>query len=367
MDAPTGIYRVKFAPIKVKLLCLFLCLWNLHTPCPTIAQDVRFSDALSTALWVSPAEIAQIPGQYRVAFAYRNQWTPIDGQAFTSYLFSGDVKFLRPFGSINDYWGIGLVFFSDRFNFFGSYTNHIALGASYSYNLHPLRKSYLSAGLQFGITQRGISYEKLTFEDQFNGINGYTLPTNEPLPPNVLAFPELSVGLHFSTHPSQYRSFVVGLATYHILPAQSSFYSLVQSQNVPYSKSSVLFRRFALYGSFRIAQEGFAWYPSLRLLRQGPHLDISSGLAFRKLFYEGNVQALRLTTALRLGNTPTSPVLPKAVEMGVGVEFSGLFIHAIVTQAISDLNARYVGLFSYEFSISYIGEYTNDFNFCPSF
>ncbi len=367
MDAPTGLYRVIYGPNKARFVWLFLCLWILYAPHSAQAQDVRFSDALATALWISPAEIAQIPGQYRVAFAYRNQWTPLDGHVLSSYLFSGDVKFSRPFGSLNDYWGIGLVFFSDRFNFFGSYTNHIALGASYSYNLHPLRKSYLSAGLQFGITQRGISYENLTFQDQFNGVDGYTLPTNESLPPNVLAFPELSVGLRFTTQPSPYRSFVVGLATYHILPAQSSFYSLVQSQNVPFSKSSVLFRRFVLYSSYRIAQEGYAWYPSMRFLRQGPHLDLSTGLSFRKLFYEGNVQAVRFTSALRLGNTPTTPLLPKAIEIGVGLEIKGLFIHTLMAQSISDFGARYVGLFSYEFSISYIGEYTNDFNFCPSF
>jgi len=368
MDAPTGIYRLNRVLDRSCLLhfslfaavLLVLSQWSK-------AQDVRFSDAISSALWVSPAEIAQIPGQYRVAFAYRNQWTPLDGHALSSYLFSGDVKFSRPFGSLSDYWGIGLVFFSDRFNYFGSYTNHIALGASYAYNLHPLRKSYLSAGLQFGITQRGISYENLYFQDQFNGVDGYTFPTNEPLPPNVLAFPELSVGLRYSTHPSPYRSFVVGVATYHILTAQSSFYSLVQSQNVPYSKSNVLFRRWSLYSRYRIGQESYSWYPSLRVLRQGPHLDLSAGISFRKFFYEGSVQALRLTTAMRMGNSPATPALPKAVELGIGIEIRGLFIHALVAQALSDLSTRYVGLVSYEFSISYIGEYSNDFNFCPSF
>jgi type IX secretion system PorP/SprF family membrane protein len=164
------------------------------------SQDVNFSQFNAVSNYYNPAMTAAFNGNFRVNTIYRNQWIGLQDQPITSFCVAGDIKFNFNFQNItSDYFGGGIYFLTDRTQLFDWNSNEIAILLSYHKLLKKSSKNYLSIGMGIGVNQRSINYDNIFFEDQFDGIGKYNGTTQELLPPNIFARPELKLGLQYNS------------------------------------------------------------------------------------------------------------------------------------------------------------------------
>lgn len=127
------------------------------------AQDQIFSQFYNAPIYLNPALTGQFEGDFRVTGLYRNQWTGLSGDF--SYINAATDLNLSQYNS-----GVGLSFNrSSEGTAFLSKTN---IAASYAYIIGG--EDYnVSFGLQTGLTNRKIDWDKLVFGDQIDVSVGY--------------------------------------------------------------------------------------------------------------------------------------------------------------------------------------------------
>ncbi|RZK89439.1 MAG: type IX secretion system membrane protein PorP/SprF, partial [Pedobacter sp.] len=144
--------------IKFVLLLLIL-------PIITMAQDNIYSQFYNAPIYLNPALTGQFEGDIRVNALYRNQWTGLSGDF--SYLSASADLNLQKLNS-----GVGLIFNRSSEGTAYLQKNNIAL--SYSYIIGG-EDFTLSFGLQGGITNQKLNWDRLVFGDQID-INAGIIP-----------------------------------------------------------------------------------------------------------------------------------------------------------------------------------------------
>jgi type IX secretion system PorP/SprF family membrane protein len=173
---------------------LFFLEWGVNLS----AQSPQFSQYYAAPLILNPGFTGNTT-QFRAAANYRHQWPSIPG-AFVSY----SIAFDQYLESINS--GIGLLAMRDQAGTGGlSFTS---VHGMYSYNVQISRKLAARAGASFGMVQRSIDLNKLTFTDQL--IRGVGANTSENLGGRRSYF-DMSSGLVFYGH-----KFWSGISVFHL-------------------------------------------------------------------------------------------------------------------------------------------------------
>ncbi|MEL6357625.1 MAG: PorP/SprF family type IX secretion system membrane protein, partial [Bacteroidota bacterium] len=168
------------------------------------AQDQHFSQYFASPLTLNPALTGLYEGRYRVSFIYREQWRQTLGSPYSTFSGAADFRyFVNPKKrTYKDAFGVGVLFYSDRVSEINFSTNQFMLSGAFHKSLNPANDQTLSIGFQLGIAQRNVSYDQLTFEDEFNGTTGYDEGlTGERLPENNFAFGDYQIGLNYSYAP----------------------------------------------------------------------------------------------------------------------------------------------------------------------
>lgn len=146
--------------MKKKLLSIFFLI---TTSLYCSGQDQIFSQFYNAPLYLNPALTGQFDGSIRFNALYRNQWTGLAGDY--SYVHaSGDLS-LPEIRS-----GFGLMF--NRSSEGTAYLVKNNIAASYAYII-PGDNFTLSFGLQGGITNLKLDWNKLVFGDQIDPTFGY--------------------------------------------------------------------------------------------------------------------------------------------------------------------------------------------------
>ena len=344
------------------------CFLVFLQPSVIWAQDVNFNQIFTIPQLLNPALTGDIDGTFRVYSLNRDQWRPALGRSLRSFVFGGDAKFyVNQNSGGKDLFAGGITFYSDRTSLFDFYTNHISLSGAFHKSLNPNKNEYISVGLNFGVSQMGVNYENIYFEDQFNQIDKYDLPTNEYLPPNSLAYPSLAIGFHYKKSITKDRHVFMGIAGYNLLKDEVSFYAAVNDLNAPFKKSNILLRKVNSYIGLKLrANESLTWSPRIRYSMQLPYQEISLSATARQQFYTTKGMALHFGGGLQLGNINDQLGL-KRVALQAGYEINGLILGVSYDHNFNDFIRKYGGMGSVELSITYIGEHENDFEFCPTF
>jgi type IX secretion system PorP/SprF family membrane protein len=178
-------------------------------------QDKLFTQAFAHPVDINPAFSGDIDGRYRVTIAYRDQWRSIIESPFTTTGVYGDIK-INLKDNENDFFGAGFSIVADRTAIFNVNQNLISLYGSYHKSLNKTNKQYLAAGINLGIAQRNLNYEEIYFNDQFNGLDQYSLPTFETLPSNNFAFVDLGLGVSYTSSWSRYSHLSFGVGVDHL-------------------------------------------------------------------------------------------------------------------------------------------------------
>ena len=347
----------------IKLLAL-LCFFGIED---LKAQDPHFSQFYASPLTLNPAIAGTYQGTFRISTLYRDQWRSAVDNPLRTFAASGDVKFDLNYGGKNlpDIVALGITFFGDRVSAFDFNTNQIVLTAAYHKALDKKTKQYIGIGIQGGVMQKSLNYEDLTFQDQFNAIDGYTLGTGENLPPNNKAYSDLSLGLYYSISPSKSFNFHAGLGYFHLTKPNLSYYNIPDIIDPNVFKTDILNAKWSLHtgASIKTADRMYL-QPRVNALIQGPHTELNLGLTFRYKLSKTAGKYLLLGPYIRGVKNYNNYGMESLIGM-VGFEMNDFILGFSYDQNLSSLVLDRKSLSSLEISIIYIGEHHNEDSFCP--
>ncbi len=337
---------------------LFLCIWAQALA--VLAQDKHFTQFYASPLTLNPALTGAFEGRYRAGIIHREQWRDVLEKPYTSFSASADLRLdMRYSSKFRDKIGLGMLFYRDKVSGIDFGTTHMAVSGSYHKALSVDGSQYLTLGLQGGLTQRNLNYELLTFQDQFNGIDGYTIPTAEGFPENSFSFGDLSTGLNYAFTRGKFGLYLGG-AIHHILQPNVSFY---EDPDLPKNK---LYRKYSTQFGLQIpVTDRFMILPRVLYARQGPHAEANAGTNFRMVVNRAGDIALQLGSWVRPVQYEDNSLQLDALVLLAGFEYNGLLIGFSYDANLQDIAATR-SRNAYEFSIIYIGEYENDTLLCPT-
>ncbi|NNF34342.1 MAG: PorP/SprF family type IX secretion system membrane protein [Saprospiraceae bacterium] len=347
---------------------LFICFLLVGFTYKGQSQDAHFSQFYANPLMLNPALTGTSNGLYRVALSYRDQWRSAIDDPLRTYSFSGDVSFpINPnTTSQPDKFAFGINFFGDRVSTLDLNTTQISLFGAYHKALDKTTNQYLSAGLYMGLAQRNINYEDLTFEDQFNAIDGYTLETGEFLPLNNFGYGDFGLGVNYRISPSDRSTFFAGVGLFHINAANIAFFKSDQS-NQSIDRNNKLFRKWSASLALSIkTTDKWTVEPRSFILIQGPHNQYNLGSNFKYQLDNDGTQFFHFGPWLRASGNVDGTSL-ESVVFAVGFETGKFLLGLSYDHSINDLTTDRLGLNAFEFTISYFGDYDNDSDFCPKF
>jgi len=327
------------------------------------AQDKHFTQFYAAPLTLNPALTGAFNGSYRVGGIYRDQWRNALDEPYVTFESAIDVRFpvkLDP--RYKDAFAVGLMFYSDKVSGVDFNTNQISLSGAFHKSLDTENKQYLSVGFQAGIVQRNINYENLTFDDQFNSVDGFEWATAENLPENNFSFGDLSVGLNYAVSPKKGLSFFVGAAMHHVLQPQIAFFSFEDGGD------SQLFAQYSLQLSAEMSlSQKLAIIPRILFATQGPHTEINAGTNFRIKLNKHNNNAIYIGGWVRpVSNFDNSFDIDAIIAL-FGLELNGVLFGLSYDVNLTDLTTTQQGQGALEISINYIGNFDDDSILCPKF
>jgi type IX secretion system PorP/SprF family membrane protein len=341
---------------------IILSLFALATVFQAFAQDFHFSQFYASPLNLNPALTGAFNGKYRVAMIYRDQWSGVSESSFQTYSGAIDLRFnVNEKKVMKDVASVGMVFNSDKAAIFGYNANSIQLSSAYTKCLNVENTQFLTAAIQAGLGQRNINYDNLDFPNEFNGINGFNLNTNEKFPNNNFAYPDLSTGLNYTYSPKRNTTIFLGGAIHHLFSPNISFFSEENGGN------QVLLRKYSIHASAQLPL-GFknSYSPRLYFASQGGHAQMNLGTNFRFQFSDYGSTALHTGGWIR-GVRSNSTLGVDAAAIMVGYELNNFLL------GISyDINLRGLSVYNrnqgaFEISLGYLGDYDNDTILCPKF
>lgn len=352
--------------IFTKLLCVVVLL-AFETK-ESKGQDAHFSQFYSAPLLLNPALAGTMDGTFRIASVYRDQWRSALEKPLRTYAFSGDTKFeVSRTAKQPDLVGVGMTIYADRAGLFNLNTTTVTLTGAYHKAMSSKTNSYLSLGFQAGISQRTIGYSDLTFGDQFNAINGYTLSTLEELPPNNYGVADFALGLLYTAKPSKNTSYEIGGGYYHFNQPNISFYKKDDNVNPALIKESILDAKLSLHASMSLeTSDAVRWNPRVMYLQQGEHNEANAGVSIRLQPNPGKAQAFHFGPWLR-GTNHTDGFGVASVILMAGFEVNNWIFGFSYDQNLGDLSGTRQGLNAFEVSVIYIGEHDNNIGWCPTF
>ena len=331
-------------------------------------QDQHFTQFFAAPLTLNPALSGAFNGNYRLGMIYRDQGGASLEDPYLTVAATLDLRFDSKITEkkTRDAFGAGLLFYNDRVPNFDLSTNQMLVSGAYHKSLGRSNTQYLSFGFQLGIAQRNIGYENLTFEDQFDGTSGYSIPTEENLPENNFSFTDMAAGLNYTYTSDQQVALFAGFAIHHFHEPQISFF-FDRREDQPRGDNTLL-PKITSYLSFQIPLgESVQLHPRGLFYKQGEHLAINAGSNIRFQFSDITGSALHLGGWVRPVKYEDSSLNLDAAILMTGIEFRNFLL------GISyDLNLRSVNIAdsrqgALEISIAYLGNYSNEAILCPSF
>lgn len=345
---------------RIKSFVLFFMLTG-----SLLAQDVNFSQAYVSGSYLNPALTGLFSGFVRVSTQYREQGRGALDTKFQTYAVSSDIRY--KFNSLNkfskDILAVGLYFINDRVEVYDFNTNIISLSLAYHKALGFRTNQFIGIGFQGGVLQKNINREHLTFQDMYNFVDAYSFPTKEATLSNNFAVGDFSLGIYYTISPTNKTVFGTGIAYQHFATPNLSFYRNqddIESTNNLYSKITYHASFDYKFASFMTVQ------PRFRFVQQGPYYDVDIGSNIKMSSFNWDMMALHFGLSAHvikdLGSAFIGPIVPffglQYKNFMMGISYDIVMTHLV--------NSR-KNLHTFELSISYLGDQTNEGLVCPEF
>ncbi len=339
----------------------FILFFAAHT---LSAQDRLLSQFYASPQLLNPALTGNFDGKYRVGGIYHNQWRGTLEQPLQTTAFGGDLR-LDPFSSSfsKDKIGIGIQFMRDNVSNIDFTNTTIAVSGAYHKALDLFNTQYLSLGMTVGLSQRNVNYEFLSFQDQWNGIDGYTLPRQEHLPDNNFGYGDISVGLNYSITPAPATSFFAGISYFHLNKPNISFF---KGMNYPIT---LLDPRLSIQLAAQIPinrEHSIMLNPRFLVMQQGPQITANVGTNFRFVIDKTYGTSLHLGSWLR-GVRNNNGVSLDGIAFLAGIEYNNVLFGMSYDLNLPSLRDYKVYQNIFEISLIYLGDFDNSEILCPTF
>ncbi len=190
-----------------------------------IAQSIHFSQYYNAPLLLNPANTALLPeNDFRIGLNYRNQWStvPVPYNTFCGY---GDFKIggNRSNENHNNWLGLGIAFFSDKAG-----DGNLSLSefqGSAAYHLQMSRSSMLSFGISGSSIQRSVNFDKLIFDNQWDGeAFNKNMTTGEKVGILKTSYYTVCAGINLAFFPNENAYIKFGGGVKNITQPSESFY-----------------------------------------------------------------------------------------------------------------------------------------------
>ncbi|MBT8220884.1 MAG: PorP/SprF family type IX secretion system membrane protein [Bacteroidia bacterium] len=331
------------------------------------AQDVAFTQYYAAPLLLNPSLVGAASGKFRLTAINRDQWGNVLVEPFSTFGASMDVRFNAGFGKSDngDLIGAGISFFKDKVTGLDFSTTRMTFYGAYHKLLDRNTKQYLSGGLSIGINTQNVNYDALFFGDQFNGTNGFDLPTGEDDNPivNNITYSDIAVGFNYTISPSKDLSIHSGLAIHHVSEPSNTFY---EDEEEP--GESVVPRKITIHASAIMRMEGdVSVIPRAIFTSQGPHNNLILGSNLRLGIKNTAGTAIQLGLWVKPSFQSEGGVNLDAITLLTGLEFRSLILGLSYDLHVSDINVAGNQRGSFELSVTYTGEDESEDVLCPAF
>jgi len=177
------------------------------------AQEVHWTQYEMMPLLLNPAKTGDFNGTFRVGGIYRNQYSSITPDAFSTPGIYVDAPVIKGFRD-QDWVGAGGTMFVDRAGALGLQTGGFLLSGSYHLALGQAANSYLVFGFQTGAIGKRIR-DIDAYNSEAN-ILGETDPIQDMLDDQTESAQEYAGGLIFKTNFSERTFMEVGFSAKHL-------------------------------------------------------------------------------------------------------------------------------------------------------
>lgn len=205
----------------MKKITLLLSL--LFSMMASMAQDIHYSQFYASPLTLNPALTGVNSCNYRVGIMYRNQWSSVSADPYTTPSISFDINNVLQRIVKTGTLSLGALVLNDKAGAGDLSNMTIAGSVAYQRPLNASRKLNLSIGLQPGYVQKKINSNQLTFENQFDGQQfDPTLSSGENID-NKMGYFDLNAGLYVTYEFSAKSSLFLGGSFFHLVPPKETF------------------------------------------------------------------------------------------------------------------------------------------------
>ena len=333
---------------RTKMKTIRLLTAALALPLFSFAQDIHFSQLSETPLLLNPAQTA-LSHNVMGILNFKDQWKSVSGVPYRTFNVMGDYAFMKkPGGS---HLGIGLDVFSDKAGdgAMATTTGQLHLSGVLAAD----DNNSFSLGLYGGFGQRSLQYDKLYWDNQYDG-NAYNsaLPSGEPNTFANHSYLDFGAGLawfygkgHSTLSSKDARTFNAGIALQHINQPVYSYYGAGE-QHLPV--------RFIAHGNADIGlkNKNVVLEPSYIVMIQGGHHEINAGMLFKYVMQEAShYTGRKKPAAFVLGGYYR---FGDAAVIATGYEFSNYRIGISYDVNISDLHEASKNKGGFEISLRFM-------------
>jgi type IX secretion system PorP/SprF family membrane protein len=264
--------------ILLKLICFI-------TPAIGFAQDIHFSQMTQTPLLLNPA-MTSLTHKIQAIVNYKDQWRSVGKTtSYKTMNVSADFALMKK--KTGNHIGLGVNFFSDKAGdgAMATTTGQLHLSGV----LLAGSNSSISAGIYGGFGQRSLAYDKLYWDNQYDGmIYNAALSSGEPVTFSNHTYADLGVGLawfysdnHSTLSSNDQKTFTVGLSAQHLNKPIYSFYG---------SSADRLPIRFIQHATADIGVKNWSIIlePSYIVMMQTGHREVTAGMLVKYILNEAS-------------------------------------------------------------------------------
>jgi type IX secretion system PorP/SprF family membrane protein len=350
--------------MNIKQLGLLLCVCHCFI---LSAQDEHFSQFYAIPMHMNPALTGAYEGTYRMNLVYRSQWGNTFNTPYRTIAAGGDTRIPIKIQkrSTGDHIGIGLFFINDEVSEFQASANKLSAYGAYHKKLGKKNTSFIGAGIKLGIIQRNINYGNLNFQDQFNQVDGFDLPSNELFPPNNFGRIDVSTGINYSIQLPK-STYYVGVGYHHITNPTFSYFSLIDPPPSDADISQVLESKLSVHLSIdKKLNYDWIFQPRIVYQMQGIHNQIDLGSNIEYIFDTRNsaiVFGLWATGLSDLDGFHIENITPL-----IGLRQKQFILGLSYDVHLRDTFDSVFGYNTFELSLRFSGVHENSNGFCPTF
>lgn len=179
------------------------------------SQDIHFSQFSGSLLNLNPALTGFFNGDYRVGAIYRSQWQAVP-VPYSTISMSGESR-MRVSSETKDMAGFGLLFNNDKAGDTRYGTTQLYVSGSYIYAAKADSSLLVSAGLNVGFCQVGFDYDRMTFDNQYDGLNyNKSTATGENFNWTKYNYGDINLGFAAQYLQNRKYRYILGTSIHHL-------------------------------------------------------------------------------------------------------------------------------------------------------